>query len=653
MLGRTDSRLRMVAILLVFAVFGTATGLRLGYWQVVAADELTAQITRPASTSSEAPVRADIVDRNGALLAMTSSYDELVAYPDLIDADEQVPIIDTLGVLLGLSARERDRYLSLVASETQFANLRNRLTFEESEAVGGAIEAGLLPGIALEPKYSRWYPDDGAPSGATLAANILGYVRGDGRGGEGIERFYDERLTTVDPDSLDLASLEGLPSSLAGLQPAALELTIDAGLQKKVEQISNLVRITDDAKSVSVIVMDPHDGAILAAASSPSYDANQFAAVFAKDEELLRNRLFSDQFEPGSVMKIFTVTAALREGKVTPNTKIRDEVKLDYWDADIQNADHLSNGFRPVKDQIAESRNVVAAKLARMLAPQDTQKAAHKLYDFWATVGMTKPTEAGVANEIAGTWHDPDGERWPAFDLANRSFGQGVAVTLPQLARGVSTLVNGGTLVQPHFVVDGEAAGVEPVQVLDAKYAHQAKAILRHVTGSVTRYAERALIPGYQIGGKTGTAQIWDTRTARFKARRFNHSFIGYVGGRDSEYVIAVRLEEPKPLWVKQGSLPLKIESTDLFRRVALATIDQLDMRKSKDKNAGRPIIGTAAAAALDPIRDREARNGARQDARREQREEARADKIKSTRPKKGRGPDTASDPESLANESP
>ncbi len=653
MLGRTDSRLRMVAILLVFAVFGTATGLRLGYLQVVAADELTAQINRPPSGSSSSPVRADIVDRNGALLAMTSSYDELVAYPDLIDADEQAPIVDTLGVLLGLNARERDQYLDLIAGETRFVNLRNRLTFEESEAVGGAIDAGLLPGISLEPKYSRWYPDDGAPVGTTLAANILGYVRGDGRGGEGIERFYDKRLTSVDADSLDLASIEGLPGDLAGLQPAALELTIDAGLQKEVEGIMNLVRIADQAKSVSVIVMDPHDGAILAAGSSPSYDANQFAAVFSKDKELLRNRLFSDQYEPGSVMKIFTVTAALREGKITPNTKIHDEVMLHFWDADIQNADHQSNGYRPVKDQIAESRNVVAAKLARMLAPRDTQKAAHKLYDFWATVGMTEPTGAGVANEITGTWHDPDGEPWPAFDLANRSFGQGVAVTLPQLARGVSTLVNGGYLVQPHFVIDGDAASVEPVAVLEAKYARQAKAILKHVTGSVTRYAERALIPGFHIGGKTGTAQIWDTRKDKFKERRFNHSFIGFVGGRDKEYVIAVRLEEPKPRWVKQGNLPLAIESTDLFRRVALATIDQLDMRKSKDKNAGRPIIGTAAAAALDPIRDREVRKGAKQDARRQQREEAKADKVDKSRPKKGRGLDTASDPESSANGSP
>jgi cell division protein FtsI/penicillin-binding protein 2 len=645
----------MLAILLVFAVFASATGLRLGYWQVVAADELSAEIPRQSTAAAvERTIRADIVDRAGRLLARTASYDSLDAYPNLIDPDDHATLVDTLDAILGLQAGERERFLAALANrENKYTVLRDSLTYEESEAIAAAIDDELLDGITLTPQESRRYPVGGGQGGTSLAAHVLGFVRADGRGGEGIERYYDEQLTTADPGSLDLASIGGTPGSLADFDPPELELTIDAGLQKQVEKELNHVRIFDRAKSVSAVVMDPKNGAILAAASVPSYDANDFAAVADEDMSLLRNRVFSDQYEPGSVMKIFTVTAALQAGKVTPTTKIRDQVRLQYWDDDIQNADLGSDGLRPVKDHIAESRNVVAAKLARMLAPESTQKAARRLYDFWAQVGMARPTGADITGEAAGRWRNPANITWAALDLGNASFGQGVAATLPQLARGLSTLVNGGYLVQPHLVLNGALAEIEPEPVLGAKYARQAKDILRHVTGSVPRYAERALITGYDIGGKTGTAQIWDVEKKRFKKGRFNHSFIGFVAGRDQTYVIAVRLEEPVPLWRRQGEIPLEIESTELFRMVAQATIDKLGMKKSKDPSAGRPIIGTAAAAAIDPVRNREAVREARQEAKRQERREARATEVAPSGAADGDDVDPASAPHRADGSSP
>ena len=333
-------------------------------------------------------VRADIVDRDGELLAKLVTYDQLAVHPAIIDPADHAEIIETLDAIFGLEPAEREGYLSVLAdTEKEYAILRKRLTFEESDAVQAARVADLLPGISLEPMETRRYTVKGGQSGTSLAAHVLGFVRADNRGGEGVERYYDERLTTVDADLLDLASIDEASSTLgdlSGLEPAPLELTIDADLQKQVEKELASVWRANDAKSVSAIVMDPTTGAILAAASVPSYDANRFAEVASEDISRLRNRVFSDQYEPGSVMKIFTVTAALREGKVTPNTKIRDQVVLKFGDDKVQNADHGSNGLKTVKDQIAESRNVVAAKLARMLAPGDTQRAAHKLYDLWA-----------------------------------------------------------------------------------------------------------------------------------------------------------------------------------------------------------------------------------------------------------------------------
>jgi cell division protein FtsI/penicillin-binding protein 2 len=271
----------------------------------------------------------------------------------------------------------------------------------------------------------------------------------------------------------------------------------------------------------------------------------------------------------------------------------------------VRNADRKSLGDLTVKDVIARSRNVATAKIARMLAPNSTQKAAHRLYDLWQKVGMTRPTGADIANEITGNWYDPDVRQWSPIDLANRAFGQGVAVTMPQLARGTATLVNGGYLVQPHLV-KGSVVGDEKERVLKAKVARQAKDIMTHVTGSLSWYAAGSLIPGYEIGGKTGTAQIWDSAKGKWKERRFNHNFIGFVGGRKQEYVVIVRLEEPKPIHVKQGDIPLRIESYELFQMVARSTINQLNMKKSKDPNAGRPIIGSDAAKRLEPMRNRQ-----------------------------------------------
>ena len=141
---------------------------------------------------------------------------------------------------------------------------------------------------------------------------------------------------------------------------------------------------------------------------------------------------------------------------------------------------------------------------------------------------------------------------------------------------------------------------------LKAKTANQAKDILRQVTGAVPWYAKGALIPGYDIGGKTGTAQIWDSKKDQWKKKRFNHSFVGFVGGRKQEYVIAVRLEEPEPIHVKQGDIPLRIESYEAFQTIARTTIDKLKMKKSRLPRAGMPIPGTDAARQLAPTWNRQ-----------------------------------------------
>ena len=623
MMGRTDSRLRMVAILVAFAVIGVAATARLGYWQVVASEELSARIVAGKANTAKAnaprTTRADIVDRRGKVLAKTPSFDNLVAYPDVIDPDALELSVDLLTGLLDVNDRERleyiDRLTDAIVEREQCLTLRPRMAWEESEEVEAAMREQLLPGFGLTSGDVRNYPQRGGEPGTTLASHIVGYVRGDDTGGEGVERYYDERLTTVDPQSVDTATIGGTPVVADILEPEPLEMTIDARLQRAVERDLHAIMTANRAKSVSAIIMDPATGAILAAASVPAYNAEDYAAIALKDMGSLKNRLYKDAFEPGSVMKIFTVTAALDLGLVTPNTIIADQKVLKFWEYEVTNADLGSKGDLKVKDVIALSRNVATAKIARRLAPNSTQKAARRLFDLWQKVGMPGPTGADVSGEATGIWYDPKDYLWAPVDLANRAFGQGVSVTLPQLARGFSTIVNGGFVVQPHLATNGAQAQVEPQRTLKAKTANQAKDILRQVTGAVPWYAKGALIPGYDIGGKTGTAQIWDSKKDQWKKTRFNHSFIGFAGGRKQEYVIAVRLEEPEPIHVKQGDIPLRIESYEAFQTIARTTIDKLKMKKSKDPRAGMPIPGTDAARQLAPTWNRQqmqARQGGR-----------------------------------------
>ena len=537
MAGRTDRRLRMVALLLAFLVFGTAAMLRLGYWQVVAAPDLVVRAVDTMAPPLEPKLaRGEIVDRAGVTLAQSASFDRLDAHPKDIPAERREEIVETLAGILGLGAAERQAYLAKLSTDRAWDWLARRLTPEESVAVTLAMDEGTLPGISLEPLEARVYPRHGGQGHTTLASHLLGFVAGDSGGAYGLERVYEDRLAGRVSSPVQEASIAGIDSGLTsvrdldGLVVSPLRLTIDARFQRQLESELNTARIADRAKSVSAVVMDPYSGAILASASVPGYDANDFATVAQEGMDLLRDRIVSDIYEPGSVMKIFTATAALDRGVVTPETKILDQARLEFYQHTVRNSDGKGMGWLPVKDVIANSRNVATAKMAALLAPKDTQKAARLLYGMWRRVGLAGKTGVDMASEEAGIYWDPATYQWAEVDLANRAFGQGVAVTLLQLARGFSTLVNGGFLVQPHVVADGEAAAIPKERVLRPKVAAQVQDILVYVTGSVPHYARGTLIPGYLIGGKTGTAQIWDLDKGDWKRNRFNHSFIGFIG---------------------------------------------------------------------------------------------------------------------------
>lgn len=613
--GRTDRRLRSVVILGVLVVLGAVGVLRLAYWQVVMGPDLAARAQGQIQQATTEPaVRGDILDRYGRPLATTVYRDTLAAWPDQIDDGRRAAVVTRLAAILGA---DEDDLRTTLDPESQYAVIARELTDAQSQEVRAGISAGELKGLTLIPHAVRFYPRPGGQPGTTLASQLLGFVRtSDGTGHYGIEQEYDAVLSGV-PRRVAVARdrySRPLESSELVLDPGQdgkdIRLSIDASLQLQLEKELFLAWNADRAQRVSGLVMDPATGEILAWASVPGYDANDIATVWATDKTMVVDPIVSEVYEPGSVMKMLTATAAFQTKAVKPTTRIMDSAVLRFGPDRVRNSDRTGMGKIMFRDVIAYSRNVAVSKVAKRLG-RSTARAAQVLYQTWRELGIGRLTGVDVAGEVAGLAADPRVRPWADVDLANRSFGQAVAVTLVQLATAFAPMVDGGMRVQPHFLLGvGDEARPTPARerVIRKKTARQLRALLTHVTASVPSYASGSLIRHWVVGGKTGTAQIWREKEGRYDPDTFNFSFVGYVGGDEPAAVIAVRIHEADPVIKGDGDLRLNVTSYQLFQRIARATIAGLDVRRSSDPNAGLPEAGSAAERMLGTASKRRAR---------------------------------------------
>ena len=606
--GRTDSRPRTLVVLALLACFGVACIARLGYWQVLRHDDLVARAREQVTARIDVPpVRGTIYDRSGTVVLATSvERDLLSAYPAQMtgatDADtaalRQSVAAKVVGIL-GLAPTAAAALLAQLDGGGAYVVLAHDLTPDQSSAIRAGLADGSLVQLNLEPEEVRVYPQAGGATGTSLAAQLLGFVNRDGTGQYGVEGHWQDLLAgspqvlLAQRDGTGQPIMESAQTLEPGTPGTSLTLTIDASLQLKLEQEVYAAWVADSAKGVSGVVMDPRTGEILASASYPSYDGNDYAAIAANDPSRFVDPVVSAVYEPGSVFKLLTATAALQAGVVTRTTILQDQsvLSLDNGRAFVQNADKGSKGAISFQDAVAWSRNVVMSKVALKLG-RTTQQAASVLYRTWTRLGFGSPTGIDVAGEVPGLVRDPAVQPWQQIDLANASFGQGVAVTLIQLATAYSAMVNGGILPTPHVVKD---TGATPTQVTDRgrvmtpALASELTAIMERVVNVVPFYRARTLIPGYLVGGKTGTAQIWDSKTGRFRTDVYNFSFIGFVGRTSPELVIAVQINQGKPIVNRSGDVENAVESFELFRRIATDAMDTLDLP---------PVVPTAAATA-------------------------------------------------------
>jgi cell division protein FtsI/penicillin-binding protein 2 len=594
--GRTDSRARLLFLLIVFLVGALTLGARSAYWQVVDHQRLTSEAADQTSVTIETPSqRGDIYDRTGTVvLATTVQRERLVAAPDQLTADQRRATVAELARLLGLDEPAAISLRDKLASPSRYLIIRHGIERQLADRIQAAIDNGRLFGLSLEPEPERVYPQPGGGPGTTLAAHLLGFVNRDGAGQYGVEQQYQAtlagspRVVVAQRDQTGRPILESAEVSSPGESGTDLRLTIDAGLQQRVEQELLAAWIADKARRVSAVVMDPYTGEVYALGSYPSFDANDYKAIASTDPSRFINPLVASVYEPGSVFKMMTAAAALEAGTVTPSTMVKDTgtLRLDGGRSKIDDADRHGMGWMTFQDGVAYSRNVVAAKVALGLG-KSTRASSATLYDMWTRLGYGRPTGIDLAGEVAGIVRDPAITPWREIDLANGAFGQGVAVTPIQLASAYATLMNGGTEIHPHVVKgigDDDVVVAAGRPVIASPLSTILTKMMRHVIDEVPFYHDRTIVPGYDVGGKTGTAQIWDPKAngghGAWKRNLFNYSFVGFIG-RDigtPDLVVAIQIEEGTPTVARVGHLEMPVMSFELFRRIATDAITTPDL---------------------------------------------------------------------------
>ena len=555
MLARTDSRARAVVLLLVVAVAASAIGARLVWWQVVQQASLSASALGQLSQQEKLPAeRGEITDINGALLATSIELQSVFATPPLIADPTQTARL--LAPVLDVSTAQLRAKL---AGDHAWVWLKRRITPEAAER----IRSLDLRGIGMLPETKRVYPMQGIAQGTTLAAQVLGFVDVNGDGQYGVEGG-ENAILAGSPGAVsaqaDVIGRQIADSATLLREPvdgADLRLTLDIGVQHMLEQEIWTTYRMNGAAGATGLIMNVETGAILAMASYPSYDANDFATT---DGDLFSNPAVARQYEPGSVMKAFTVAAAIDAGAITTKDTVVDDNNLQIGEVLIHNADRAMHpyGHGPITaaDVLALSNNVGAAKIGLTLG-------RHRLYEAFLRFGFGAPTGIDLAGEASGVVWDPDGPN-ASGDLtaAQNAFGQGLSLTAVQLAAGYASFANGGLLVTPHVVdgwtdPDGTVHTTEQAPAERIMREETAETMVKLLTNAIDNgIATGAKVSGYTVAGKTGTAQIAapikvagpdGTLVERWQYHVgwVDSSFVGLLPAGDTKLVTIVLIHRP------------------------------------------------------------------------------------------------------------
>jgi cell division protein FtsI (penicillin-binding protein 3) len=521
------------------------------------------------------PKRGTIYDRNGTPLAVSVDVPSVsVDVAELLrgvegKAAQEAALRDAAARLGNALAIPADEVYSKLEPRHRFVWIKRRITGDEAASVrdlGDAkLQARPVRGLSIEGEGHRYYP------GRELAGAVLGFVAPDGLGKDGIELALDEDLHGKVEDVRGLRDrsgrlvFEGASESHA-LQGYDVALTLDEGIQHVAERELDAALHTYETKGGSLVVVDPMTGEILALASAPGYNPNDYTD---SDADARRDRAVTDRFEPGSVMKPFMMAGALNAGALKPTDSIDCEHGVYQVGGITVHDTHVNDMLTPTQ-VLARSSNIGALKIGLQLGEPGLY-ATYRRFGFGEETGVPLPGEAGGVLR-------PKGRPWVAAETATASYGQGISVSTLQLAMAMSAIANGGRLLEPVLVkrvTDGSGTTVRESsthvrrEVVSAGVARTVAEMLTAVTEDGGTAVE-ASVPGFRVAGKTSTAQKVDPATGRYSTEKYTAVFVGFVPVDHPRLVVAVVLDEPM-IGRYGGDL-----AGPVFRRVAEASLRYL-----------------------------------------------------------------------------
>lgn len=488
--------------------------------------------------------RGIIYDRNGIVLADNQPVCTIsVIYNQITDPEK---VIQLLSEKLDLEESEIRKKVEKVSSREKIKSNVSKETADEIR------EAGVA-GIKVDEDYKRYYPF------GNLASRVLGFTGADNQGILGLESRYESVLKGTDGTILTLTDFRGVEIEMAAeerIEPISgndLYISLDYNLQCFAQQAAEKVRKEKNAKEVSVILMSPKNGEIYAMVNVPEYNLNEpyeLLEDYDTSEEsqndklnnMWRNPVISDSYEPGSTFKIITATAALEEGKVKlddtfscPGFKIVEDRKIRCHKTQ-------GHGAETFKEGVMNSCNPVFMEIGARVGAKTMLQYYHKL-------GLYEKTGVDLPGEANSIMHKL--EKIGAVELATMSFGQSIQITPLQLLRAVSAAINGGNLVTPHFAIKSQDAHTEEVttyqyETEEGRVSLQTSQTMRELLEAVVAEGtgKKGQVEGYRIGGKTATSEKLPRRSGKYIS-----SFLGFAPADDPAIIGLILIDEPEGVY--------------------------------------------------------------------------------------------------------
>ena len=549
---RTPRRRTVVALAVVPAVLAGFI-VRLVDIQVVNADEHIEDSLNTAFAGSQTlyGTRGAISDENGQTLAGSILLYDCQLSPLLItQVDKAVlegeskarlwaDVSEDVAEITGQTPEEVRAIVAAALAENQFsefAYLKKSVSTETFRALADLN----VPYITCLQHPARAYPD------GAVAGNIVGFTGSDGVPLEGLEKSQQDCLTATNGErsyqkGKDGVVIPGTESEIPATDGGTLQLTINRDLQWYLQQL--IAEQTQDmaAQHGSILVYEVETGKVRAAAEFPTVDPNNVAATEADDRS---SQIFRGTFEPGSTFKALTAATVIDAGGQTPNSTVVASSEEFFADgARVRDAFQHPAYEYTLTGVLIDSSNAGISKFSETVAPQTR-------YDYFKRFGIGEGTASGYYEEANGLIHDVD--TWGTQTAYNTSFGQGLTTTMPELARAYGAIVNDGVMM-PLSIIESctKADGTvvepelgEPQQVVSANTSAQVRAMLENVFLQAP-YAKSVEIPGYRIGGKTGTGEKPDLVNGGYKAGVYYTTMVGFAPAEDPKYVVVVTLDEP------------------------------------------------------------------------------------------------------------